>query len=149
MPFIPAEQHSPYPKKPKPKPAARRADEAEADGKTLATDRQESTDDRPGDDGAAAPATLQRRQGDRGSADDAEARLRILVRFRDLKAAGYVSNWPTLLRLIDSDDFPPGFLLGRNIRVWRLEDVEAWIARRPTARKTVPPRRSANATEAA
>ena len=76
MPFIPAERYSPYPKKPKPEVAARRADEAKADGKNIATERQESTDERTGDDGAAALATIQRRQGDRGSDDDDEARLR-------------------------------------------------------------------------
>jgi predicted DNA-binding transcriptional regulator AlpA len=85
-----------------------------------------------------APATPQQRQRDGGSSDDAEARLSILVRFADLKAAGYVRNWPTLLRLIDDDGFPPGFLLGRNTRVWVLDDVQAWIAARPIARKEIP-----------
>jgi predicted DNA-binding transcriptional regulator AlpA len=96
-----------------------------------------------------APAMLQRRQGDRDSADDAEAQLKILVRFKDLKKAGYVQNWPTLLRLIDEDGFPSGFMLGRNTRAWVLRDVEAWIAARPTARKIIAPRRGAIEAQAA
>jgi hypothetical protein len=29
-----------------------------------------------------------------------------------------VRNWPTLLRLIDEEGFPPGAMLGRNTRAW-------------------------------
>jgi hypothetical protein len=90
-----------------------------------------------------APAALPQRQGDRANTDEAEARLKILLRFADLKHAGYVRNWPTLLRLIDDEGFPPGFLLGRNMRAWVLDDVQAWIATRPTGRKIVT-RRSAS-----
>jgi predicted DNA-binding transcriptional regulator AlpA len=71
------------------------------------------------------------------------------VRFADLKQAGLVRNWPTLLRLIDNNGFPPGFLLGRNTRVWVLDDVQAWIAARPIARKIMPPRRNASEAETA
>jgi predicted DNA-binding transcriptional regulator AlpA len=114
-----------------------------------------SPDDRHDDDAASARpplarfnvrsaplTTIHRRQGDRSSADDYDAapaqRLPIYVRFADLAAAGIVRNWPTLLRLMDEDGFPHGILLGRNTRVWALDEVEAWLATRPTARKTVP-----------
>jgi hypothetical protein len=121
---------------------------------TLPTPQQGHNDHRPDDrhdddaeSGAVAasdvrsapPTTIHRRQGDRrGSDDDAAAapRLPTFVRFRDLFAANIVHNWPTLLRLMDEEGFPCGVLLGRNTRAWPLEDVEAWLATRPTARKT-------------
>jgi hypothetical protein len=36
-----------------------------------------------------------------------DTRLTTFVRFRDLVDANIVRNWPTLLRLIDEDGFPP------------------------------------------
>jgi predicted DNA-binding transcriptional regulator AlpA len=45
------------------------------------------------------------------------------------------------LRLIDEEGFPPGAMLGRNTRAWALDEVEAWLAARPTARKAVPRRK--------
>jgi predicted DNA-binding transcriptional regulator AlpA len=57
-----------------------------------------------------------------------------LLRFRDLKARGIVSNHPTLKRWIDKEGFPPGRLLGPNTRVWLESEIEAWIASRPTER---------------
>jgi predicted DNA-binding transcriptional regulator AlpA len=88
----------------------------------------------------AATSTPHQRQGDRASADDAAPppRLPIYVRFRDLVAAGIVRNWPTLIRLVDQQGFPPGRLLGPNTRVWTVDEVEAWIASRPTERKVIP-----------
>jgi predicted DNA-binding transcriptional regulator AlpA len=81
--------------------------------------------------------------GDRDS-DDAARRLPIFVRFRDLKAAGIARNWPTLLRLIDDENFPAGILLSPNIRAWRLDEIERWLASRPTERKPVPNRWAGN-----
>lgn len=57
------------------------------------------------------------------------------LRFRDLKARGLVTNWVTLNTWIDSQGFPPGRLIGPNIRVWIETDVAAWLESRPTARK--------------
>jgi len=82
-----------------------------------------------------ALSTIPQRQGDRGSDDDAP-RLPVYVRFRDLVAAGIVGNWPTLLRMIAEEEFPPGIELSRNRRAWRLDAVESWLAARPTARTT-------------
>jgi hypothetical protein len=65
-----------------------------------------------------------------------DTRLTTFVRFRDLVDTNIVRNWPTLLRLIDEESFPPGVMLGRNTRAWTLDEVEAWLATRPTARKT-------------
>jgi predicted DNA-binding transcriptional regulator AlpA len=58
----------------------------------------------------------------------------VLLRFRDLKDRKIVSNHPTLLRWIDREGFPPGLWLGPNTRVWREDEVEAWISSRPTDR---------------
>jgi hypothetical protein len=66
-----------------------------------------------------------------------DTRLTTFVRFRDLVNANIVRNWPTLLRLIDKDGFPPGVMLGRNTRAWALDEVEAWLAARPTAKNAV------------
>jgi hypothetical protein len=54
----------------------------------------------------------------------------VFVRFHDLKARGIVSNWPSLLRWIEREGFPPGFRLGSTVRAWRQSDVDAWIASR-------------------
>jgi hypothetical protein len=94
---------------------------------------------------ALSSATPQR-HGDRandddGDAGDAEARLLLPLhcRFADLDAAGIVHNWPTLLRMVDEEDFPPGKMISRNVRAWEVDEVRHWLGTRPTARKVVPP----------
>jgi hypothetical protein len=57
-----------------------------------------------------------------------------------LKARGVVNNWPTLVNRINKYGFPPGRLIGPNARAWTEEEVEAWIAARPVARKPAPGR---------
>jgi hypothetical protein len=92
------------------------------------------------------------RQGDRGNADDDDEAKRaarrsrlvqtgfpVFCRYDDLVAAGIVANWTTLLRLIDDKKFPPGVMIGPNTRAWRIDEVEGWLASRPSARKAVPP----------
>ena len=56
-----------------------------------------------------------------------------LLRYKDLKARGFVNNWPTLLRWIAKEGFPPGKRLAANSRVWDEAEVEAWFASRPDA----------------
>jgi predicted DNA-binding transcriptional regulator AlpA len=99
----------------------------------------------------SAPATPHTRQGDRGDDDDADdaRRLPVFVRFKDLVAAGIAPNWPTLLRMVTAEDFPTGVMLARNTRAWRLDEVEAWLDTRPTARKVVPPRSNKQELESA
>jgi hypothetical protein len=58
-----------------------------------------------------------------------------LLRFSDLKERGLVQNWVTLARWIEHQGFPPGKKLGPNIRVWTEEEIDAWFASRPTAKK--------------
>jgi predicted DNA-binding transcriptional regulator AlpA len=88
------------------------------------------------------------RQGDRGDVDDAAVALPVFIKFRDLVAAGIVSNWPTLARLIDEEGFPAGILLGKNTRAFRLDEVQAWLDTRPTERKVVSRRVSEQQPEA-
>lgn len=59
------------------------------------------------------------------------------VRFADLVAAGIVANWPTLLRLIETENFPEGVMIGRNMRAWRADLVAAWLDQRPSGRKPI------------
>jgi len=56
-----------------------------------------------------------------------------LYRFNDLCAAGIVRNWPQLRNLQDKYNFPRGFLLTANARVWRAEEVESWVETRSAA----------------
>jgi predicted DNA-binding transcriptional regulator AlpA len=86
-----------------------------------------------------APATIHQRHGDRCDPDqDVRRQLRRYVRYKDLVEAGIIGNWPTLLRFIEDEGFPPGIMIGPNTRAWPLDEVEAWLANRPTARKDVP-----------
>jgi predicted DNA-binding transcriptional regulator AlpA len=95
-------------------------------------------------------STVHHGHGDRGGGDDEDGdgdddavagRLPVFVRYQHLEAAGIASSWQALSRLIDNDGFPEGIMLGRNTRAWQLDEVEAWIANRPTARKIVPPKK--------
>src|SRR5262245_23056476 len=95
----------------------------------------------------APPETgaIHHRFGDRGDDDgdddgDRARRLPIYVRARDIRDAGIARNWPTLTRLIEEEGFPRGVMLSPNIRAWRLDEIEAWLATRPVERKPVPTR---------
>lgn len=58
-----------------------------------------------------------------------------LIRYKGLKAKGVVNSRMTLKRLIDTQSFPPGTLITPNARAWDEDEVDAWIAARPVARK--------------
>lgn len=96
---------------------------------------------------APSTSTIHRRQSDRGSNDDdvgdaaASPKLPVYVRYNDLVDAGIMPNWETLRRAIDKFGFPIGVMLSGNRRAWLLEEVLAWIAARPTAKKDVPRRK--------
>jgi predicted DNA-binding transcriptional regulator AlpA len=62
-----------------------------------------------------------------------ENQMTKIIRFQDLKTRGIVSNWNTLLRWIEHENFPPGRRLGANTRVWTETEIEDWIASRPVA----------------
>ena len=55
-----------------------------------------------------------------------------------LLATGVVNNRPILTRWIRDFGFPPGQLTGPNSRTWTEEEIEAYLASRPTATKTRP-----------
>jgi predicted DNA-binding transcriptional regulator AlpA len=65
------------------------------------------------------------------------------LKFDALKKLGVVKNYPTLKRLIETQDFPPGRWLGRNQHVWTEQEIEDWIRDRPKQR---PPERTEPAT---
>lgn len=56
-----------------------------------------------------------------------------LLRFSDLKGRGIVNNRVTLGRWIKNQNFPPGFLLGANTRVWKESDIDSWLTDRESA----------------
>jgi predicted DNA-binding transcriptional regulator AlpA len=58
-----------------------------------------------------------------------------LIRYADLVEKGVVNSRMTLKRLIDAQGFPPGRLITPNARAWTEDEVNAWIASRPIARK--------------
>jgi predicted DNA-binding transcriptional regulator AlpA len=64
------------------------------------------------------------------------------LRFRDLQARGIIASWPILRRRVDHDGFPSGRKTGPNTRIWTEDEVNAWIASRPTERKIPHPRRA-------
>jgi hypothetical protein len=80
------------------------------------------------------------RQGDRASGDDGDdtPRLPQFIRYKDLHGAGLVTNWQQVYNMIDRLGFPPGISLSQNIRVWRLDEVLAWLDARPSDRKQAP-----------
>jgi len=51
------------------------------------------------------------------------------LRYADLVARGFVSNWPTLMRWIKQEGFPPGFKIG-NTRLWLLSEILEWFETR-------------------
>jgi predicted DNA-binding transcriptional regulator AlpA len=61
---------------------------------------------------------------------------RRLVKFNDLKARQIAKNHPSLKDLIEKHGFPPGFWTGPNTHAWWEDEVEMWLAARPTTRPT-------------
>ena len=60
------------------------------------------------------------------------------LRYADLRALGVVNNRVTLNNWIRNLGFPSGQLTGPNSRTWGEAEVQAWIAKRPTAPKPTP-----------
>jgi predicted DNA-binding transcriptional regulator AlpA len=60
------------------------------------------------------------------------------LRFRELKERGIVENRVTLGNWVKTLGFPHGQLTGPNSRTWGEDEVQAWLDRRPTARKVTP-----------
>ena len=64
--------------------------------------------------------------------------MRKRLRYADLRALGVVNNRVTLNNWIRDLGFPRGQLTGPNSRTWGEDEVQAWIAKRPTAPKPTP-----------
>ena len=136
MPSIPPDQCSPY-------GTAATAQHSKEVAKT-ANPHQRQGDRGCGDDDAAAAKRLKAEQL---KAEQIAARrtgllksgLPVFYRFDDLVAAGIAHNRTTLRRLVDKEGFPPGMMVGANTRIWRVDDIESWLATRSTARKATPP----------
>ncbi len=58
-----------------------------------------------------------------------------LLRYPDLVERGIFRNRTTLYRWIAQGRFPAGIKLGRNTRVWREDQVEAWLAAQTAGRE--------------
>ena len=55
----------------------------------------------------------------------------MLLRFKDLQAAGVVSNRHDLARKIDSQGFPQPLELGPNKVAWRESEIDEWLNKLP------------------
>jgi predicted DNA-binding transcriptional regulator AlpA len=55
------------------------------------------------------------------------------LRYKDLKERNVVRNWPTLVRLINTQGFPTGIRIGAQARAWEDAEVEAWLESRRIA----------------
>lgn len=71
------------------------------------------------------------------------------LRFDDLRERGIVGNRVTLGNWIKNEGFPPGILAGPNSRIWPEEQIDDWLANRPTALKTSPSGRTSDREPAA
>src|SRR5262245_27533770 len=60
------------------------------------------------------------------------------LRYADLVARGIVSNRMTLKNWVDRQNFPPGALVGPNMRLWSENAVQRWMDSRPVAPKATP-----------
>ena len=83
------------------------------------------------------------------AASAAALKLPDFIRFADIKAAGLITSRATLGRMIKHEGFPRGLLLRPGLRVWPLEEVQAWIVQRREAAAASDPRtRAGNASGA-
>jgi hypothetical protein len=60
-----------------------------------------------------------------------------LLRYRDLKARGVANSRAQLKRMVELYGFPPGRLLTPNTRVWTIDEIDGFLASRPTKPKPV------------
>jgi hypothetical protein len=70
------------------------------------------------------------------ASDEAVKRAaRLWLSFADLQAEGVTTNWQTLSVWVRNEGFPPGRLFGPNSRRWTREEINEWLASRPTTRE--------------
>jgi predicted DNA-binding transcriptional regulator AlpA len=56
-----------------------------------------------------------------------------LIEFSDLKQRGIVRSWAQLANLIKRENFPPGFYLSANTRVWEEASIDSRLESRIAA----------------
>jgi predicted DNA-binding transcriptional regulator AlpA len=59
-----------------------------------------------------------------------------LYRFPDLQERRIAGSWAQLGRMQKQHGFPAGIMLSENVRAWYADQVDAWLANRPTANAT-------------
>ena len=59
---------------------------------------------------------------------------KLWLSFNDMKTLGIVTNWQSLRHWQQHHGFPTGRLFAANSRRWSREEIDAWLASRPTAR---------------
>jgi predicted DNA-binding transcriptional regulator AlpA len=62
------------------------------------------------------------------------------ISYPGLVDKGAVNSRMTLWRMIREHGFPAGLMITPNRRVWAEDEVDAWIASRPTAKKLGTPK---------
>jgi predicted DNA-binding transcriptional regulator AlpA len=102
--------------------------------------RQKAAAAQPGLDPAEQQQQQAQQQHDEREQEAEASPLPRFVRYHHLQDAGITDSWKTLYRLIDEYGFPPGIFISPNVRAWNVDDVERWLAGRPTERKAVPSR---------
>jgi hypothetical protein len=70
------------------------------------------------------------------------------LRFKDLQAKGIVTTWQGLRHLQLNQGFPLGLLLGPSSRVWSADEINEWLASRPTEQSPQTQRRAQRSIEA-
>jgi predicted DNA-binding transcriptional regulator AlpA len=134
-----------------PKASKKRAAELSAHPDLVAADaadEQNAADAEPDDEQSAEQSAAERRKSKKRQAKLSPP-LPSYLRYPDLEAANIVSSWMAVNRLIDTEGFPPGVLLSANTRAWRRDEVETWLASRPSGKKLIPGRVSNPEPEAA
>jgi hypothetical protein len=71
------------------------------------------------------------------------------LKFADIKERGIIDNHVTLKRRIAEDGFPSGRWFGKNDRRFPEDEVEAWLASRPSIREHEQPANVASMKPAA
>jgi predicted DNA-binding transcriptional regulator AlpA len=70
------------------------------------------------------------------------------LRVKDLQQRGIAASHQAVRHLQLHENFPPGRLLGPNTRVWSVDEVNAWLATRPTEVSEQARRRARRSIEA-
>jgi predicted DNA-binding transcriptional regulator AlpA len=144
MPFVPPDQRSPHPVSCTSTAAPTQDDDHDSPHQRQGDRSSADADDADADDAehrkelAAEKLAARRKKLAARRSKLAQTGFPTFIRYDDLEAAGLVGSWTQLTRMIKDEGFPHGVLLSGNIRAWRVDEIEDWLASRPTARKAMP-----------